>query len=371
MKISLFILVVLLVACSDSNDCQVLVEEQKFESAVSLCEKEFLNDGQSSTLIAWVTSVGELGRTDEFENILRNISNQEVLADGLLVAAKYSFLHNNYFLAKKYYSKSVNIFSQNKKEKQLMQALSGSFFVAWNESDHRQALSFASQSLALAKKINDSQEEIAALKALFDVFQEIGSLGKAQQVMSLLDKKLEGDDSSPMRINAHISRGLLNMDLHRYGMAEHDFKLALKAASGSKNRNALRGLHLNIVHANIELQRLQIAAEHMKSAWSYANEDGSNRFALLYYQSLLQFHNGFPKQAYELMLQALDDPQLPQVWVWEMDYWAGKAAHAMGDKEKAIESFLKSVKALDELRSGVEYDQLKSQLLSRKREPYE
>ncbi len=364
-------LIIFMVACSDHKDCQSLIEKKDYSSAIPVCRQAFKNNAQTQSLKAWITSIGETGRIEEFKNILPQLKNKKMKANSMLLAAQYFYGQQNMKLAKKYYSESAEIFSLLNTEKQLIKSLNGAFKVAWSQSDHRRALHFASRALEVSIKAKDRQGEIDALHELFIILQEIGSLGSAQHVMNLLDKRLVNDTQSGMRINSYIGQGLLNMDLHQFGMALHNFNQALKAASGSKNSRALRGLQLDFVHVNIKLNRLKQAEFHMNKAWSYANKDSTERFALLYYQSLLQFHNGHPKQAYLTMKRALEEPDLPSVWLWEMYFWEGKAAHAMGDEEKAIKAYNQSIEASEQLRHGMGYEQIKSQFLNQKRQAYE
>lgn len=364
---------ILLASCSSqrSDVCTSLIELQQYKAASQACEVEFKQTQDLNVLAKWIEALAAQNALSAIETLLDSASEEPYQADALFLAASSLVALGETLKATHYYKLSADLFAKNDQFDKRAQALHQLFRIEWKKSNHRTALAYASDSLSAAQKGNDVHGEIMALKDLFTIFEEVGSLGAAQQALSLIDEKLVDDSSSGNRINAYISQGLLNMNRKRYGLAEHSFQQALTAASGSKNSSALRGLYLNIVHANIMLKRLKVAADNIEIAWSHANSDGSVQFALLFYQSLLNFHRGEYSTAYKEMQRALEDPDLPQVWVWEMHYWAGEAAHKMGDSELAIASYQLSIMASESLRQDLGADQLKAHMLSRKRDSYE
>ena len=364
---AVLILVLLpLMSCNKQSDCIKALENQQYEAAASSCTTRLETDGDVKYAEALIEALNNLARIEEIDPVINRLNDASVRAEVMLAAAPSAWRSGNKELSERYYRQSEEIFDDLALHPQQMKALDGLFYLAWQRSAHREALGYASSALEIARQSGDRNNEMVALNNLFNIFEEVGSVGPAQQALSLIDKRLAGDDSSPRRINAYISQGLLDMSSKNFNMAEFHFQAALKAAAGSKNHSALRGLHLNLVHANMELGRMEEAQRHMDIAWGYANPDGSVRFALLYYQSLMHFHYDDYSQAYETMMQALATPDLPEVWTWEMHYWAGKAAHAMGERSKAIDSYKNAIAASENLREKIGLDRLKAHLLSRK-----
>ncbi len=367
------VLLLLLSSCNieGGNTCERLIDGRDFAQATKECERLFQKNGALSALENWITSLSKSERFQDLDELIANSKGKEYEADALFLVA--DALHGSIDIEQltSYYTQSAQLFVEDGRLDRQADALHQLFRIEWKRSNHRAALSHASESLSAARAGGDKGREIMALKNLFNIFEEVGSLGPAQLALSKIDQLLVDDTSSGNRINAYISQGLLEMNRERFGLAKHNFHKALTAASGSKNGGALRGLHLNIVHANIMLGKLADAKEHMDIAWGYANPDGSVQFALLFYQSLLNFHNRQYGEAYEVMQRALKDQDLPKVWVWEMHYWAGEAASKLGDTDTAIKSYRQSIEASESLRQDLGDDQLKAHMLSRKREAYE
>ena len=372
MKILISVLAMAFLAgCAKTDHCQDLIDSADYETATSICHRQFIDHGDSNSLTAWITALSEQRRYPEIKSALSELRHDDQRADAMLIAANYERWYNDLSQAHQYYTQAAEIYRQSEMYTQLSQSLHGLFYLAWQKSDHRSAINYASKALKSAQRAGDKNAEIVGLNDLFTIFQEVGNLGPAQYALNLIDQNLTGDESSPRRINASINHGLLNMDKNQFGMAAHNYDTALAAASGSKNRPALRGLHLNIVESNMSLGRMEKANKHMQIAWEYANPDGSATYALLYYQSRLHLYAKEYELARRTMLQALDAPDLPPVWAWDMHYWAGKAAQGLGSHETAINSFQHAITASDNLRREMAFAELKAHLLSRKRHPYE
>ncbi len=357
-------------ACSESPSCHSTLQAEAYSTALRLCREAYQRAPTAAALSGWVRAAGENDALDQVIAAVQAAAQTPGQAEAMMLAATYAVRAGDTALAQRFYQQSAHHFQQTGLEVELSQALHGLYRVAWERSDHREALNFATDSLDAARRAGDERRELAALNALFTVFEDVGSLGPAQHTLDLINEKL-GEQVTPARINAYISQGLLHMSQQHYGLAAHEFDLALAAASGSKNHSALRGLHLNIVHANLEIDRLQKAEAHMQTAWGYANPNGTVRFALNYYQAKLYLKQNQYAQAREHLLLALDDPAVPDIWIWELHYWAGQAAAAMGERAWAVASYRQSVAALEVLRSELALAELKSHLLIRKRKAYE
>ncbi len=364
---------VLFTACEagkqgDACDDSVLAAATEEDSRA--CSEQFLHTGNVDDLRVALSAAARLGDSTAIEELVDAASKHPDLGDALYMAASATWESGQKPVADRLYELSADAFQRRKNLTGLSKALHGRQFIAWQASRHREALQLAHESLQAATKSGSRDQEVAALNALFNLFEEIGSLGAAAQAMSLIEERL-GAEVSGNRINAYISRGLLEMNQRNFGLAAHQFDQALQAAEGSDNRSALRGLHLNIVGANLELGRLDVAKEHMEIAWGYAEPDGSGRYGLLYFQGRLDMKTGNPETALTHFEQASAIPDLPQVWLWELHYNAGLAAQQMNDHRAAAVSFGRSIDALETMREQLAYNDLKSQLLAVKRQPFE
>ena len=350
--------------------CTDLLVAERFEEAQAACRREFEASGDPVRLDNWIAAAGESGDLEGIQQAVETVPPSALNGRALLQAGTYLQRGNRLPVAQGLLERSLDLLRQADDHAGVSRAHRGLYTIAWQRSNHRVALQSAAASLDAARAASDEELEMLALASLFNIFEEVGSLGAAQATLTLLNAKMT-PSSGGARINAMISQGLLYLNQRRLRLALNEFEQALEAASGSNNRAGLRGLHLNLVHAHLELDQLEEAQRHMDLAWDYANPDGSVRFALGYYQSKLNLKAGRPAQAYTDMLDALSDPNLPQVWRWEMQYWLARAANATDRPSAAIAALERSVESLESLREQLGYSELKSHLLDRKRAPYE
>ena len=371
MKLALFLLIMLISGCTASDRCQSAIENSDLESAVTICQAQYEDSADSLSFVNWITALGELDRVEEMENVMSVAKDDETRAQGILSAAGIASGNGDRARAHRYYIESAEIFRRTGNHALLADSLFGSFKLAWLKSDYRAAIVFAAESLDAARKAGDKDREIFALTYLFTMAQEVGNIGWAQRIVSLMEQRLDSESSARRRCNVHIMRGNLHLDKAQFGMASRQFELALRAANGSKNSNDLRGLHLNLVIANIGLARFKKAEEHMRIAWSHAPSDGSTRYALRFYQAQLHFYSNEYGQAREHLSIALNAPDLPAVWVWEISYWLGKIAAVTGNQGEAQQWFVRAIEAAETLGDESAYDQLKVHILTRQRGLYE
>ena len=371
MKLRLFLLVMLNSGCTTNDRCKSAIDNSDFESAVTICQAQYEDSSNSLSFVNWITALGELGRLEEMEEVIGVEKDDETRAQGMLSAARFTSDKGDRVRTDRYYIKSAEIFRRVANHGLLADSLFGSFNVAWLKSNYRAMVVFAAEALDASRKSGDKNKEIIALTYLFIVLQEVGNIESAQHIVSLMEQQFDSESSARHRSNAHIMRGNLQLDKAQFGMAARHFELALRAAKGSLNSNDLRGLHLNLVIANIGLARFEKAQEHMRIAWSHAPNDGSRQFALRFHQAQLHFYSNEYSQAREHLSLALKAPDLPAVWIWEIRYWLGKIAAATGDQSGAQEWFVRAIEAAETLGDESAYDELKVHILARQRGLYE
>lgn len=370
-RVMLFLGIFVLVGgCSKETSCNSSITNKNYAQAAKSCQVEFNKTGKSAYLSSWIRALYQLGQFNGIDQAIKSIENDIKRADAMVVAARFMRKKQTQ-KAQEYLQQSVKIYERVNAPTKLAKSQRSLSTIAWRKSNHREALKLASASLNTARSVEDSKSEVAALRVLFNIFEEVGHVGASEYSLSLIEQKLENDQTSPYRIDAYINRGLLQMRDQQFGLASHNFDLALAAAKGSTNKSALRGLHLNIVHVNLELGRIEKASKHLDTAFSYANEDGSVRYALLYYQAKLHYKKQAYQAAYQVMSEALQLPDLPPIWKWEMHYWAGMSARNFSDDSEAVDSFNQAIVALEDMREEIKFSDLKAHLLSEKRKPYE
>lgn len=350
--------------------CQDLFDSQSYEHALSTCQQSFSQHQNSRSLLNAATAAGELGQFDqalEFANQVRGSADEALIYRNL---ARVEWRNGDNDASRSLFERSADVYRAINNDAGLAAALHSLYYFAWQASDHRRSLALANESLQAARRANDADAQAVALSDLYIVFRELGSLGPAELALKLAGDKLD-KTSTFSRVNYYLYRGALETKRGRHGMAAHEFEQALAATRGGEQRLLLRSLHLNLVKSNMQLGRLDVAREHLAQAWSYAEPDGSARFALNYYNARLDLSAGRPQEARDTFLQTLANGDLPASWVWELHYWAGKAAQRAGLRADAHSSYEQSIAALDKERESLAYADMKAHVQDDRREPYE
>ncbi len=335
------------------------------------CEWAFSSDDGVLELSGLIKELGQSSNVVELKKLVDSLEGSPLQANALLESSGYFNREEDLEMTIDYLSKSADLFARDGDHSRQANAYHRLYLIDWRRSNYQGALAWASKARRASVSGNDLNAEIEALNAFFNVFEEVGSLGPAQQALSLISEKMSEGVSLRHSINASIAQGRLHVSRKEYALGEHNFQKALSLAKNSKNRSALRGLHLNIVSANTFLGQFKKAEKHLEIAWSYANEDGSAKYALLFYQALLEHKMGRHDSALLTMENALSQPDLPDVWAWEMHLWAGNAAHSLGRVDDALVQYKRSIASSKSLRMSMGLNQLKAHMMARKREAHE
>lgn len=372
MKMSIIFLLVIfiLVGCQEKTACSIFVEKENYREAIDVCGKSLRETKGRIYLKYFIVASGESDRFDLIEPAVNYVNSQDYAAEALLLAARIAESKERLDYAEHYYGLSLNMYQRIHDSANLAIALDGLYYVSYLKSDYSSALVYASRSLDAARKAKDTQSEIRALNDLFVIFQDVGSIGPAEHALSLIESKLEARVKHGW-LSTWTNKGILYMHKKEYALALLQFEKSLRAAEPLGDRKMLRSLHLDNVWAYLELGNLSQAEAHLTSAWGYANEDGSASHALYLYKVKLHVY----KKEYQLALSTANHVlalgHLEPRWRLEIQYWAGKAAQALGNKSEAIALFKASIESIEELRQKVFYADLQSYLSQYHRKTWE
>ncbi len=353
-----------------SQQCRTQFDEERYEQAQTTCQRSYEQEQDAESLVMAAGAAGERGEFELAQTLAEQVSGTSFEARIYRRLARIAWRNGEMDVSHTWFARSAEVFGVAGDDAGLAGALHSLYVFAWQTSDHRRALGLANDSLQAALRADNADAQAVALSDLYIVFQELGSLGPAELALELVGEKL-ADTRTFNHANYYLYRGALQLMLERYGMAAHEFDQALSAISGRERPLFLRSLHLNLVKSNIMLGRHDVAREHLAVAKDHAERDGSARFALAYYSARLNLLERKPQIARDALLSALDSPDLPASWVWELHFWAGQAARALGETAEARASFERSIVALEAERERLAYADMKAHLQNDRREPYE
>jgi tetratricopeptide (TPR) repeat protein len=368
-------LAALLAGCRNDavEDCFDLSKAGRHEAAAEACAKAYEATGNPRTGTAVVVAHYSLGHPDEVLAWVDRLAKDGKVRPGVWsTAAAIHEQRGESSLAEEKYRRDVALYradGNSQRAADLLQRLSR---LAWQGSRYREAFLDASESLDEAKKARDPGLEAAAAVALYTALYAVGDLEGARRALEMagsLEEKQAGagDDK---RVRRLANRGGLLADEGRRALARRDLEEALKLGAGLEDPQIFRSIHLNLTNLHLEEGDLKKAAHHLKEAWKHAEPGKPPEISLLYYRARVDLAQGRAEEALRSVEAAiLQDP--PADWAWDLELVRGQAEEARGRREAAESAYRRSIAVIEEMRRSLAFDELKSWLLDRKRQPFE
>lgn len=246
-------------------------------------------------------------------------------------------------------------------------SLYGLFFVAWSNSRYLEALELARRSFEQAELAGDRERQNETLQGVFTVLYDVGDLAAAQRVLGVAHE-LASSGRPDLEAELATNEAALLLEQRRPRLARHRSEQALRLTRTEGSKRFLRGAHLNLTRASLELGELERAARELEVAWRHAEE--GPRSALWLLRSELELARRRPAEALAAATAALEEEPVADA-AWRLWTLRGRAEETLGDPAAAETSYLHAIEVIEQMRRELALDELKTQLLDGKREPYE
>jgi tetratricopeptide (TPR) repeat protein len=368
-------LAVLLTGCRQDavQVCLDLSRAGRHEAALKECAKAYEATGNPRTGTAVVVAHYSLGHPDEVLAWVDRLAKDGKIRPGVrTMAAAIHEQRGESAQAEEEYRRDVALYRADGNPQQAADLLYRLSLLAWQGSRYREAFLRAGESLAEAKKAHDPGREADAAGALYMALYAVGDLEGARR--SLEAAGAVAEDPSPAggerRVRFLANRGGLLADEGRRALARRDLEQALELGADLKDPQIFRSIHLNLTNLHLEEGNLEKAAHHLEEAWKYAEPGKPPGISLLYYRARVDLARGRAEDAVQSVDAAFSqDP--PADWAWDLELVRGEAEEARGRRAEAERAYLRSIAIVEEMRRSLAFDELKSWLLDRKRQPFE
>lgn len=367
-------LAVLLAGCREDavQRCLDLARAGRHEAAAEACAEVYraAEDPRAGTAV--VIAHYSLGHPDEVLAWVDRLARDGKVRPGVWsMAAAVREQRGESSLAEEAYRRDVALYRAEGDPRRVADLLHRLSWLAWQGSRYREAFLQASESLEEAKKAGDPGLEADAAEALYTALYAVGDLDGARRALEAAGALGQGGDGAgtDRRVRFLANRGGLLADEGRRALARRDLEQALELGADLDDPRIFRSIHLNLINLHLEEGDLEGAARHLEEAWKHA-DPGEPAISLLYYRARVDLARGRAAEAVESAEAALrQDP--PADWAWDLELVKGEAEEARGRRAAAESAYLRSIAVIEEMRRSLAFDDLKSWLLERKRQPFE
>lgn len=310
-----------------------------------------------------------LGRSDETLPWVEKLRGTSSEASMLALAGKIHRDARRNDAALPLFERCVPLAREAADDRTLAHCLSGLADLAWQESRYGDSMRYAGEAMERAQKIGDRDLEGNVAYGLYTSYVAIGDLERAEAALEMSAVRLRPNDSDG-RAYLRLNQGGLRVDRQQYALARDALNEALALAKPELDRRFFRSAYLNLTLAGLELGELDAAELALDSAWKYAEDDGEQEQALLYYFARLNLAKNELTEADKALDLAFGENPIPD-WRWDLEYCRGLVAEKRGDEKAAIAAFERSIAVIEEMRRSLESDDLRASLEGRKRAPYD
>ncbi|MFL6260920.1 MAG: CHAT domain-containing protein [Thermoanaerobaculia bacterium] len=242
------------------------------------------------------------------------------------------------------------------------------FHLSWGRSGYRATYLLASESLREAVESRDPKLQAFAVQAVYTALFEVGDLDGARRALDAAAPWIAGLDRQTQARFLN-NRGTVLAAQGRPALARREFERALELGAGGTHE-LFRAVQLNLTEVLLDLGETGRAADHLAEAWKHVEPGRPPADSLFDYQVRIDLARGDLARAGRDLAAALGNEPDPE-WAWDLEYRRGLLAEARGDLRTAESAYEKSVGIVEEMRRSLAFDDLKSWLLDRKREPFE
>jgi len=368
----IWVCLALLASCRNSalQQCTDLLAAKRYAAAEKRCAQVYAAERDPHAAAALVYSEYALGHGDEVLAWVARLAKAGKVRPGVWgLAAAVHEQRGEIDAAYREYRVDLALQQAAKDHRGAAYTLDRLFDLSWRRSRYREAFLFAGRALGEASRANDRVLEERSAEALYTVLYAIGDLEGARQALEMASS-LGGGEDREGRAFLLANRGNLLADEGRLALARRDLEQALAMAAGSSNPQLFRTVHLNLTNIYLTLGDAGRAAHHVEEAWKYREPGEPQPVSLAYYRARVALAQKRPAEAARALSAALSQDPAPD-WAWDLEYQRGRAAEAGGDLHAAEAAYTRSIGIIEEMRRSLAFDELKSWLLDRKREPFE
>ncbi len=359
-------------ACVESPTCADLFAERQFTTAVQVCTVQFEAQGIIGDAIRTTRAYAALKNDKKVIQWADRIGNKKGAAAIWRAAAKSQQRLGNPSAALRARAVARDLWIAQGKNGEASYEAYRISKIHRLRSELLKALTAATQSHQLAITSNDKEMKLFSLTTLLTASDEIGDLNAVTYYLTHASEFIDTRDPTAQFYLA-FHQGQSFYAHKRFSLARASYIQALKLKQHAIGEENIRAAHFNIVDTCLETHDCNALAEsHLNIISNLIENQSKNNavIALHYYRARMALEKGQLEIARRHLdvafaAQPIDD------WRWRLETAAGRVLERSGEIIEAKAAYQRAVDSIEKLREEVVYDDLKTFILERKREPYE
>jgi tetratricopeptide (TPR) repeat protein len=343
------------------------MKSERFQEAGTECQQAYAVTHDPALGLLAARALFQLGQWDAVVALGQEVRGEEQERHVSQLVARSHLRAGRPLEAERAYRRALAGHRRAGDRAEVARSLYGLYYLAWQGGRYGEALALARQAMDESRAVGDTETITRAAHGLFTALYELGDLRAAA---AMLDELRELQAGLPPDERARFSnhQGVVWMDQGRLAMARFAFAQAAGTAAGG-DRGLIRGVHLNMVEASLDLGDGARARDHLASAWRYADASGPTP-ALLYWRGRVEEDEGKLAGARQTFAAALQSRPAPE-WRWRLEYERGRVAEQLRDVRAAEDGYESAARVVEEMRDALGFDEFKGWLLERRRRPFE
>lgn len=349
-------------------------EKEQYEEAARRCEEVYEAEGDARA--GWQTALAlfNLGREDDVLAWVDRLEKDGKIHPGAWgVSALVHQQRGDFDASNRDYRRDLELHRAAGDHLSAADTLYRLSHNAWRQSRYREAFLLANETLEEAGKAQDRDLEIRSTGMLYSVLYGVGDLEGARQALEVTGR-LTGDEDPAARAKFLANRGGVLVDEGKLALARRDLEQALElGAAGKLDATFFRRVQVNLTALHLDLgstDDIARAARHLEEAWKHSDPNKPKPASLLYYRARVDLARKRPAEALRSLEVALGQDPAPD-WAWDLEYQRGRAEETLGRLDAAEAAYERSIGVVEAMRRELAFDDLKSWLLDRKRQPFE
>jgi tetratricopeptide (TPR) repeat protein len=365
-------LAVALAGCRESGvqGCLDLVHAGRYEAAAQRCGEVYTAQHDPRAGAAVVLARYSLGQQDEVLAWVDRLAKADRVRRGVWsLAAAVHEQRGEATAADREYRRDLALFRASGEHQGMADSLLRLSLLAWHGSRYRDAFLTAGEALQEATAAKDRGLQAASANALYTALDSVGDLAGARRALEAAGALESGQDRTG-RAYLLANWGNLLTDEGRLALARRDLEQALELGAGIAEPQFFRSIHVNLTKVHLDGGDVERAAHHLEEAWKHTEPGQPAPTSLLDYRARVDLARGRPAEAIRTVEAALHQEPAAD-WAWDLELLRGKAEEARGDPGAAEAAYRRSIGIVEEMRRSLTFDDLKSCLLDRNRQPFE